>query len=591
MFSISIRNTSFALSIRRCICLPVSSRLNTLSGVVALAAASSSWAATCPFDTPTASLTREGLVLSRYASGLTGNALVANSGFAATDATTIQANIVAMSDLLDINRNGSVDVTDATIISRKIAGFDNAAATAGIPAANLGPGGASAVNSFLLSGCGGVTAWKQGGNAFGAPGILGTTDAQPIGIVSGDNVTVIAKATTLLIGTEASPKGGFTIFEPTANATVATLNGAWTNSGLHAGATIAGGGGNQAICDEVEGGPPTASCANEVNGEFGTISGGRSNSAAVLATVGGGERNQAIGSNSAIAGGRFNRADASSAAIAGGRSNLASGSESAIGGGASNTASGDNSSVSGGWLNRATGTESTVAGGKSNWASGARSIVAGGDNNSASGSGAAAFGGSFNAASGQFSLALGVRAKANQNGSFVWGGSVSTDTDSSGVGTFTAYAPGGFFFYRGNPGAGGCTLPAGTVSWSCTSDRNTKTNITNLNTSDILRRVLAMPVTRWSYKGTEHVNNIGPMAQDFWRAFGLGDSDKTIASMNMSGVALAAIQGLHQVVAEKDRKIEALEARLKRLETAITSRVDGLKPVSKHSSLSSTSHR
>ena len=37
---------------------------------------------------------------------------------------------------------------------------------------------------------------------------------------------------------------------------------------------------------------------------------------------------------------------------------------------------------------------------------------------------------------------------------------------------------------------------------------------------------------------------MGPMAQDFFAAFGLGDSDKHITTVDADGVALAAIRGL-----------------------------------------------
>jgi hypothetical protein len=511
-------------------------------------------AASCPFDTPGTTLTREGLVLSRYANGFTGNALVANSGFAATDASTIQSNIVALTDQLDLNRNGSFDTTDATIISRKIAGFSNAAATAGIPAANLGPGGTSAVNSFLLSGCGN-NAFVQGGNAFGAPAVLGTTDGQPLGIVSADNVNVVASSTSLLIGTPVAPRGGLTIFEPTTGSPVTSISGAWTNAAPHAGAVIAGGGRDTSDCTDFDTLQPGASCSHEITGEFGVISGGIGNVAGSEAAVGGGGRNRALGNGSFIGGGLRNFANGTRSVVAGGDRNLAVGIESAIAGGAENVASGDQSAVAGGERNASTGSNSAVLGGVFNVASG---------------NAAAVVGGASNMASGDFSVAAGRAASASDARSFVWGGSDTNATSSSGIGTFTAYAPGGFFFFRGAPGAGGCTLPAGTVSWSCTSDRNTKTNITSLNARDILKRVANIPITRWSYKGTESVANIGPMAQDFWREFKLGDSDKSIASMNMSGVALAAIQGLNQKLSEqvkaKDREIAALKARLNAIE-------------------------
>lgn len=46
------------------------------------------------------------------------------------------------------------------------------------------------------------------------------------------------------------------------------------------------------------------------------------------------------------------------------------------------------------------------------------------------------------------------------------------------------------------------------------------------------------------------------MAQDFYTAFGLGDSDKAISTIDLDGVALAAIQGLYQVVQEKDKQTD-----------------------------------
>ena len=49
------------------------------------------------------------------------------------------------------------------------------------------------------------------------------------------------------------------------------------------------------------------------------------------------------------------------------------------------------------------------------------------------------------------------------------------------------------------------------------------------------------------------------MAEDFHAAFGLGDSTKTINVMDASGVALTAIQGLHQLVKDKDGEIAALK--------------------------------
>ena len=114
----------------------------------------------CPFDNGNSTLANEGLVMTRYALGLRGSAMVASTTFTAADAPTVEANIACPSCGLNITdaRDGSNNPTftpaDATIISRKIAGFKGAELTNGL---NLGTGSRNtpaAVQSFLLAGCG-----------------------------------------------------------------------------------------------------------------------------------------------------------------------------------------------------------------------------------------------------------------------------------------------------------------------------------------------------------------------------------------------------------------------------------------------------
>jgi hypothetical protein len=65
---------------------------------------------------------------------------------------------------------------------------------------------------------------------------------------------------------------------------------------------------------------------------------------------------------------------------------------------------------------------------------------------------------------------------------------------------------------------------------------------------------------------------IGPMAQDFHAAFGLGYDDKHISTLDTDGVTLSAIKGLVEEIrdqdhalAERERQIEALETQVKLL--------------------------
>ena len=63
------------------------------------------------------------------------------------------------------------------------------------------------------------------------------------------------------------------------------------------------------------------------------------------------------------------------------------------------------------------------------------------------------------------------------------------------------------------------------------------------------------------------------MAQDFFSTFKLGEGDKTIATIDPDGVALAAIQGLNEELKDRDAKIDGLQEQVKRQQDQI----DGLK--------------
>lgn len=115
----------------------------------------------------------------------------------------------------------------------------------------------------------------------------------------------------------------------------------------------------------------------------------------------------------------------------------------------------------------------------------------------------------------------------------------------------------------------GAHLTAGGM-WTSTSDAATKEDFQPVDPRDVLGRVVAMPITNWRYKGgAGGARHIGPMAQDFHAAFGLGGSDRHIGMVDADGVALAAIQGLHAEIEERDARIAELEARLARLESLL----------------------
>ncbi len=556
--------------------------------MMTLAAPHTAHAQVCPFDDGNSTLAVDGLILTRYALGITGAPLVANTDISAVDAPVVEAHINCPSCGLNITGNPTLTVADATIISRKLAGFSGAALTDGL---NLGSGTRNtpvSVNSFLLAGCGatggsvtsvatgaGLTggpisttgtinlaatqllpttacaptqiakwngsawlcaadatvanAFVQGGNAFGAPGVIGTTDVQPLTVRAGGGAVRVLNANFEGLRVE---EGAPNAFRRSPN----VINGSILNvvaAGVE-GATIAGGG-----SIDLSGGTAYNS-PNTVSGNFGTIGGGISNTASGGIST-----------------------------ISGGQSNTSAGGYSTIGGGGANTATQSYATVGGGSFNSATGEYATVSGGRSNLASGANASV---------------LGGIANTAAGKSSVAIGTRAKANYDGAFLWADSTDLDfkvqgNEFSGAGpgwpsavdTFNARATGGVWFVTavhatsGRPTAG-AFLSSGSGTWASTSDRAAKTAITPVDAQAILRKVAALPISSWQYLTEKGVRHIGPMAQDFKRLFAVGPDERSITTIDADGVALAAIQGLNQIVQAKDAKIAALEKRLTAME-------------------------
>jgi hypothetical protein len=101
------------------------------------------------------------------------------------------------------------------------------------------------------------------------------------------------------------------------------------------------------------------------------------------------------------------------------------------------------------------------------------------------------------------------------------------------------------------------------------SDRNLKENFVPVSPREVLEKVAALPISRWNFKGDAATPHVGPMAQDFHAAFSLGTDERHIATVDADGVALAAIQGLNQIVQDRDARIAALEKSLAELKEVV----------------------
>ncbi len=366
-----------------------------------------------------------------------------------------------------------------------------------------------------------------------------------------------------------------------ASASWAAIGGGNWNKVTDENGTVAGGNNNQAgddagTTDDAKYATVGGGGENTASGLYATVGGGESNAASGYATVGGGSDNIASGWDASVGGGQAHTASGDGATVGGGYHNTASGPAATVSGGEQNSASALNSTVGGGVTNHASEECSTVGGGGWNTASSNAATVGGGAGNTASGFWATVPGGCSNTAEGNYSFAAGWNAKANHAGAFVWGDYQPTDIASTRMNEVTFRCLGGVRFLSGSGGANQMVAWApGSSSWSFSSDRNLKENFQPVDAEDVLEKVSRLPVAEWNFKGYP-LKHIGPMAQDFHALFPLGGSETMIDSGDLQGVALAAIQGLHESLREKGEEISTLkkqnatlEARLAVLEALV----------------------
>jgi hypothetical protein len=110
------------------------------------------------------------------------------------------------------------------------------------------------------------------------------------------------------------------------------------------------------------------------------------------------------------------------------------------------------------------------------------------------------------------------------------------------------------------------------------SDAAKKENRDPVDERQVIDRLLEIPIETWNYIAEPDKNrHMGPMAQDFFEAYGLGADDR-LSAMDVQGVALASIQALHEIVQEKDAQIVELEARLTTLEGRVETEETSAEP-------------
>ncbi|MEO0070649.1 MAG: tail fiber domain-containing protein [candidate division WOR-3 bacterium] len=286
-------------------------------------------------------------------------------------------------------------------------------------------------------------------------------------------------------------------------------------------------------------------------------------------TVGGGLHNIASGEAAVISGGSYNTASDWYSAVSGGTGNAASGRYSYIGGGYADTAAGYAATIGGGYANTAKDSAATVAGGRFNLSSAPYACVGGGYADSASGYAAIVPGGWQNSARGAFSFAAGRYARANHNGSFVWSDSAPSADDSvytEGANQWRVRARGGAWFFSNLAMDAGVVLEPGSNSWSSVCDSLNKEDFREVDKRLLLEKIASLRIRNYKLRsqnnGTRH---IGPVAQDFYNAFGYGETNTAINMADADGVLFAAIQALYEENQELRKELAALKVKIEQM--------------------------
>lgn len=116
---------------------------------------------------------------------------------------------------------------------------------------------------------------------------------------------------------------------------------------------------------------------------------------------------------------------------------------------------------------------------------------------------------------------------------------------------------GGYWLYSNSNLSAGVTLSPGAGAWSTISDRNKKENFAAIDSREILRGVLGLPLSSWNYKSQDSsIRHIGPMVQDFASICKVGENETTISTIDPDGIAFAAIQDLYAEIKDRDARID-----------------------------------
>lgn len=183
-------------------------------------------------------------------------------------------------------------------------------------------------------------------------------------------------------------------------------------------------------------------------------------------------------------------------------------------------------------------------------------------------------------ASGANSVALGTLVSTNgKAGAFAFGDNtknllMNATADNQMSMRFT----GGYQFFTSSSLSAGVSLAPGGNSWQILSDVNKKENFSPVDGEAFLQKIGEMPLSSWNYKGQDpkQFRHYGPMAQDFFKAFGHDNygtigNDTTISQGDLEGVNFIAVQALVKRTQQLRERNRALLLEIEEIKMQLTS--------------------
>lgn len=114
------------------------------------------------------------------------------------------------------------------------------------------------------------------------------------------------------------------------------------------------------------------------------------------------------------------------------------------------------------------------------------------------------------------------------------------------------------------------------VGLTVSSDRNLKENFLPVDGAEVLDKIKEMPMTSWNYIGHDAntQRHYGPMAQDFYAAFGTDamgtiGSPTTVNTNDMAGVTFSAIQQLTKENEDYKQQLQTLKEEIDQIRQQI----------------------